>query len=191
MTGRRYERIRKLLTSTPWAILPEYLELMIELVAMRTYGATLSDEEIKARIGAAHRPATPSRGAVAVLPLLGVLAQRMNAFLDISEGTSTEQFASAFRAMVADEGISAIVIDIDSPGGTVMGTPELAAEIFSARGRKQVVAVANGMAASAAYWIGSAASEFIVTPSGMVGSIGVIIQHVDWSGSEEQCGLKT
>ena len=191
MTGRRYERIRKLLTNTPWAIMPEYLEVMIEVVAMRADGVTLTAEEIKARIGDQPRLAPPSRGAVAVLPLLGVLSQRMNMFTEISAGTSTERFASAFRAAIADEGVNAIVIDIDSPGGTVMGTPELAAEIFAARGRKQVVAVANGLAASAAFWIGSAASEFVASPSGMVGAIGVIAEHLDVSGFEERAGVKT
>jgi ClpP class serine protease len=48
------------------------------------------------------------------------------------------------------------VIDVDSPGGTVAGVQELAAEMLAARGRKPVIAVANSLMASAAYWIGCA-----------------------------------
>jgi signal peptide peptidase SppA len=59
--------------------------------------------------------------------------------------------------------------------------PELAEEIRSARGKKPIIAVSNASMASAAYWIGSAASELVVTPSGQVGSIGVFSIHEDHS----------
>ena len=72
--------------------------------------------------------------------------------------TSTQLFAQAFREAVADDTVGAILIDIDSPGGSVYGTSELAAEILQARNSKPVCAIANSLAASAAYWIGSAAS---------------------------------
>lgn len=58
---------------------------------------------------------------------------------------------------------------------------ELADEIASARAQKPVVAIANSLAASAAYWIGCSASEFYVTPGGEVGSIGVWQAHFDYS----------
>jgi ClpP class serine protease len=58
---------------------------------------------------------------------------------------------------------------------------ELADEIVSARAQKPVVAIANSLAASAAYWIGCSASEFYVTPGGEIGSIGVWQAHFDYS----------
>ncbi|EXI92144.1 MAG: putative signal peptide peptidase SppA [Candidatus Accumulibacter sp. BA-94] len=94
---------------------------------------------------------------------------------------STQQFASALRQALADDSVSQILIDIDSPGGSVYGVSELADEIASARGQKPVVAIANSLAASAAYWIGCSASEFYVTPGGEVGSIGVWQAHFDYS----------
>jgi HK97 family phage major capsid protein len=105
-------------------------------------------------------------------------------------GTSTERFADDFDAAVADGNISAIVIDCDSPGGNVTGTPELAKRVFAARGKKKIVAVANSLMASAAYWICSAADEVVCTPSGEVGSIGVFCVHLDESGMNEMLGLK-
>jgi signal peptide peptidase SppA len=96
-------------------------------------------------------------------------------------GTNAEQLGSQFQTMVADPSIKAIVLDVDSPGGSVAGTSELSAMIFNARGRKPIVAQVNANAASAAYWIASAADEIVVTPSGQVGSIGVFGMHDDIS----------
>ena len=95
------------------------------------------------------------------------------------------------REALADETVSQILLDIDSPGGSVYGVGELAAEIYAARSAKPIVAVSNSLAASAAYWIGSAASEFYVTPGGEVGSIGVWQAHEDWSKALDEAGVKT
>ena len=67
---------------------------------------------------------------------------------------------------------------------------ELASEIVKARAQKPVIAVANSLAASAAYWIGCSASEFYVTPGGEVGSIGVWQAHFDYSKALEEDGVK-
>jgi signal peptide peptidase SppA len=94
---------------------------------------------------------------------------------------STQKFAAALRQALADESVSQILIDIDSPGGSVYGVAELADEIVAARAQKPIIAIANSLAASAAYWIGCSASEFYVTPGGEVGSIGVWQAHFDYS----------
>jgi signal peptide peptidase SppA len=104
--------------------------------------------------------------------------------------TSTQKFSSALRQALADESVGQILIDIDSPGGSVYGVAELADEIYRARSQKPVVALANSLAASAAYWVGSAASEFYVTPGGEVGSIGVWQAHFDYSEAFASEGVK-
>jgi signal peptide peptidase SppA len=192
MSKRGLNRILRAATATPWAILPEKLEAIIGLLELRASGAKLSKAEIQARIGDGRRGAPASGGAVAVLPLYGVVAHRMNAMNDVSApgGTSTEMFGQAFDKAMSDPNVAAIVIDIDSPGGSVEGVPELAAKIAAARGSKPIVAVANAMAASAAYWLAAAADEIVVTPSGLVGSIGVYQMHVDASEAVADEGLK-
>ncbi len=90
---------------------------------------------------------------------------------------------------MADPSIGAIVLDVDSPGGTVAGTVETAAAVRAAAAVKPVVAVANTLAASAAYWIASQARELVVVPSGDVGSIGVMTAHVDASRLYERLGI--
>ena len=79
---------------------------------------------------------------------------------------------------------------MNSPGGQVGGIEELSKKIFDARGTKPIVAVANHLMASAAYWIGTAADEIVVTPSGEVGSIGVFAAHQDISAQLEKEGIK-
>ena len=70
------------------------------------------------------------------------------------------------------------------------GVEELSVEIHAARGVKPIVAVANSLMASAAYWIGSAAGEVVAIPSGEVGSIGVVAVHTEMSKRDEQLGVK-
>jgi signal peptide peptidase SppA len=91
---------------------------------------------------------------------------------------------------VADSSIDAVVLDVDSPGGEVFGVQEAWDAIRAASKVKPVVAVANAIAASAAYYLASAADELLVTPSGMVGSIGVYALHVDVSKALEEIGEK-
>ena len=134
-----------------------------------------------------------SGGGIAVLPLYGVITQRGNMIEDVSGpgSVSTQKFAAALRQALADESVSQILIDIDSPGGSVYGVSELGDAILSARAQKPVVAIANSLAASAAYWVGSQASEFYVTAGGEVGSIGVWQAHQDYSKAMDEAGVKT
>jgi capsid assembly protease len=132
-----------------------------------------------------RRSGSRSGGIVAILPLFGVVTQRSNLY-----GTSTEQFSRNLRAAVSDSSISAIIVNVDSPGGTIAGVDELSTEIYKARSQKRIVAVANSLAASAAYWIASAAESLFVTPGGEVGSIGVFAAHTDMSKALEIEGVK-
>jgi signal peptide peptidase SppA len=126
-----------------------------------------------------------------VIPLTGVLTPRYS-FLSylFGGGGGLVDFRDAFREALNSPDVGAIVLDVDSPGGLIDLVPETAAEIRDARGTKPIVAVANTMAASGAYWIAAQADELVVTPSGSVGSIGVYMVHEDWSGFNEQQGIQ-
>lgn len=187
----RYARVTKFVVQHPWAIIPERLDALLEVLALRIEGRALTEEEIQARL-ASVPPPPPRRTAqaVAVLPVFGVLAHRMDLMTKVSGGTSVEGLAAAFDQAVADPAISAIVLDVDSPGGSVFGVQEFAERIYHARGAKPVVAVANATAASAAYWLASQADQLVVTPSGQVGSIGVVAVHQDRSKQAEMLGVR-
>ncbi|MFP3890973.1 S49 family peptidase [uncultured Ralstonia sp.] len=186
--------------STPWAIMPERLAAFAGVVARWSSGSiadadTMARVRANAEIVAARRSAAArtSGGSIAVLPMYGVVTQRGNMADDISGlgSMSTQMFAQTLRSALADDAVDAILIDIDSPGGSVYGVQELADEIYQARGQKPVVAIANSLAASAAYWLGSAASELYVSPGGEVGSIGVWSAHEDWSKALAEAGITT
>jgi signal peptide peptidase SppA len=186
----KYKHIVAEVFQKPWAILPEKLRTIAEFIRLQAAGEKLTEEQIHAAMSGSPRPRPSTPGAVAVLPLQGVISHRMNMMSKISGGTSTEQFAAMFRQVLNDPNVKAIVFDVDSPGGSVDGVPELAAEILAARGQKKMVAVANAQAASAAYWIACCADELVVTPSGAVGSIGVYGAHQDISQALEAEGVK-
>ena len=184
-----YENVIRIAAGMPWAIMPEKLAEIETMLRVRLAGVPITADE-RAKYAATQAPRMQGGGGVAVLPVYGVMSQRMNMMAESSGGTSTEQLAAELRQLVLDPQVGAIVLDVDSPGGSVYGLDELASEIRSARSRKPIVAVANSLMASAAYYISSAANEVIVTPGGEVGSIGVRAMHVDQSAAEEMAGLK-
>lgn len=188
----KIDNILTQLCAQPWAIMPGKLEAILEFLSLRATGVDFSAEEIAARVGP-ERAAPPQRvGAVAVLPLHGLITHRLSAVANMSGpgSTSTLDFGAAFDSAVAREDIDSILIDVDSPGGTVTGTNALAGKIFAARGTKPIVAISHGMMASAAYYIASAADEIVQTADAFTGSIGVYTVHVDRSGMDSQMGIK-
>jgi len=189
--SRRLRRVVQAALTTPWALMPERLEALAEVIAYQIEFGKLSRDEIRAAAGPQRPVAAPTTGGVAVLPLFGIIGHRMNQVQDISGpgGTSTEKFALWFRQAMEDDAVSAVILDIDSPGGAVSGVPELAKTVFDARGTKPILAVANSLAASAAYWIGTAADELVVTPSGDVGSVGVFAIHTETSRADDAEGV--
>lgn len=185
--------------ATPWALMPERLNAFTAVMARWSQNVPASagvlaaiDADRSVRDARRQTATAVSSGGIAVLPLYGVVTQRGNMVDDVSGpgSVSTQQFASALRQALADDTVSQILIDIDSPGGSVYGVSELADEITQARSQKPVVAVANSLAASAAYWIGCSASEFYVSPGGEVGSIGVWQAHFDHSQALAAEGVK-
>ena len=126
---------------------------------------------------------------VAVIPVIGTLVNR-GAWLGSNSGeTSYEGLKYQVAAAVADPKATSILLDIESPGGEAVGAFEMAAAIRDASTKKPVVAVVNGMAASAAYAIASGASKIITTDTGVAGSIGVVMLHADFSRQLDKQGI--
>jgi signal peptide peptidase SppA len=167
----------------PWAILPS------ALAAIRDWAADPSTQIALMRQEQEPRP--PS-GSVAVIPVYGVIEHRSDWMMEMFGGVSIDGLRESLHAALTDPGVRAVVLDIDSPGGTVAGVTEFAAEVRAARGgTKPIVAVANTLAASAAYWLASQADEVVVTPSGSVGSVGVYAIHQDASRMLDEMGITT
>lgn len=184
------DRILRAFEGTPWALQPEKLRQIAEVLAVKaTTGQIPEASEIEAA-EARQRRATVRAGSIAVIPLFGTIAQRMTMLDAMSGGTSLEVFGEAFQEAAADEDVSAIVVRFDSPGGSVFGIEEAAAMIAETARSKPVVAVLDPLAASAAYWLATQASEVVVTPSGQGGSIGVFSVHLDHSEELAEKGIR-
>jgi signal peptide peptidase SppA len=186
--------------SIPWAMEQTRLRAMTNVLTRWQAGIPASQDVLasiaadrEARDARRAAAATPGTGGIAVLPLYGVVTQRGNMADDVSGpgSMSVQQFTGALRSALADPTVGQILIDIDSPGGSVYGVQELATEMMAARASKPIVAIANSLCASAAYWIGCCASELYVTPGGEVGSIGVWQAHQDCSEAMAEAGVKT
>jgi capsid assembly protease len=181
----------------PWLILPDKLRTIQDIYVTHLHGEKLSKDDLNALVAKAKTQKSESGRyeinlGTAIIPVHGVIAKRLDLMTAISGGLSTQDIRNSFDEAIGDPAISAIMLDMDSPGGTVDGTQELANAIFQARGKKPIVAFTDGTMASAAYWIGSAADRvYINGDTTWVGSIGVVTSHLDISKWEEQKGYKT
>ena len=161
-------------------------------VILSVLGARIGLADLAAPVGytpAARAPGPPS-GKVAVIPIHGTLVRRTSGLEAESGLASYTGIAAQLDAALTSPEVAAILLDIDSPGGESGGVFDLADRIRAASQIKPVWAVANDMAFSAAYAIGSAANRFIVTRTGGVGSIGVIAMHADQSVKDAKDGVR-
>jgi len=175
----------------PWAVQGELAAHIRGLVLREGIAGLRHLAALKAAVHAHDgedgrpRAARGTRGiqagaSVAVVPIIGTMTQRGDEINSV-QTRSTADIADEVRAAAAEPKVDAVVLEVDSGGGEVFGVPEAWQAIREARKQKPVVAVANAMAGSAAYYLASAADELWITPSGMVGSIGVYALHVDLS----------
>lgn len=160
-----------LVAEAPWAIQPSMLQTIAAIARREGEGV----EAVEARLGRPLQNArkVTVRDGVAIVPVTGPVFRYGNLFTSVSGATSLDVLALDFTAAAADGQVKAIVLAIDSPGGQANGIAELAQMI--ARTEKRVVAYVDGMAASAAYWLASAADEIVVSKTAEVGSIGAVV----------------
>lgn len=170
-----------------WGLRPEALARVAKLLAAEP----AVHERLAAVAARDSETVVSAGGGVAVLPLRGMLTATPSLIsLIFGGGGGLQAFRANLREALASSDVQAIVLNVDSPGGSTDLITETAAEIRDARGEKPIVAVANTMAASAAYWLASQADELVITPSGEVGSIGVFALHWDESALNEKIGIE-
>jgi signal peptide peptidase SppA len=176
------------LVESPWAISPAaFSGLCVRGSDQKRKPKELVIHFLDANAAASAKLDLPrSEGTVAVIPIHGVIERTRTYWGDVF----AEEIGAAIATLVDRDDIGAIVLDVDSPGGVVFGIPELGEQIRAARKAKPIYAVTGSQMASAAYWIGSAASKLFAAPSAQVGSIGVWSAHVDVSKLLDEIGIK-
>lgn len=204
------------LVRLPWAILPAALDNIVRECAahraqpkidhaplkdayfarradrLRTVAGAVGDyRKMLNQFFAEQSSYVVAEGGVAVLMITGPVTKNYELITWYMDGTSTAAIAAGFKAALADQRVKSIMLYIDSPGGHVDGTQELANLIYSSRGGKPVIAFSDGGVYSAAMYIAAAADRLLISGDmAGVGSIGVIATHIDISKAEEAMGIK-
>ena len=128
---------------------------------------------------------------IGIVSISGPLMKRPDIFARVLLGaTDMDAIGEAIAEAGQRADVQAVLLAFDSPGGTVNGTPELAAAVAALSKAKYVYAFSDGQMCSAAYWIASQADAIYATPSARVGSIGVLLPMIDDTEAFKQAGLK-
>ena len=137
-----------------------------------------------------HAPVENING-IALVTLKGTMVKHPTAIEQVFLGAvDTAEFQRQCEEAEKDESVMGVLLDIDSGGGSVQGVMEASDAVRNLHAKKPVVAFTDGMMASAAYWVGSQATDIVGSPSSRVGSIGVYIPHADYSKAYEKEGIK-
>lgn len=130
-------------------------------------------------------------GNVAVIHLNGVLDKHISDFdMSCYGGFDIADFDEAVAEAAADPKVEQVVLDINSPGGSVVGIAESAARVAQLTKSKEVHAFVDCEACSAAYYIASQADHIAAAPTSIIGSIGVYLAIMDQSRRLEMEGYK-
>ncbi len=171
-------------TRQPWLIAPEALDHF----AARATAFSLG--QLRQETPPTH-PLLSIEDGVGMVSIQGPLIRRPD---DIESwlfgAVDTEEVISAVVEAAGRSEVQSILLDIDSPGGTVNGTPELAEAVADASRQKFVYAFSGGLMCSAAYWVASQADAIYAAPSARIGSIGVIIPFLDKAEAMERAGMR-
>lgn len=186
-------RIADLIFNRPLMIAESKLNLILHVLGPRfnldlgsvpaQHAAVFTDQD-------RQRSGYSIQDGVATIGIYGPLMHRVLAGEFPSGGPTTYgEVRRSFDAALADDGVSAIVLEIDSPGGMVSGAFDLADHIYQSRGIKPITAIVNESAFSSGYLLASAAEKIILPRTAEVGSIGVIATHADFSRAESAAGI--
>jgi len=188
---------------TAWAILPDHFRQLLSDYRSMMDDPALHKDAKGSGIDGTAKVALPGDAegsdvkpykiidGVAIIPIVGPLSKRMSFMTWLFGGMTFGMISQMFKMALDDPTVNGIVLGVDSPGGVVQGTEGLANLIYNSRGRKPIVAFTDGNMTSAAYWIGSGAESIIANQTSVLGSIGVLMIHRDFSEMEKNRGIKT
>lgn len=174
----------------PWLIRPEMHQQIADILQAHISGDAHVKEIMDGMEDGSELQPLVTEDGVCIIPIDGVIGKRASGMEKSSGVVDVDDLAAAFDMAMTDQSVSSVVLDINSPGGTVTGTPECAAMVASMKEVKPVIAFSEMLCCSAAYWIASQASAIYATGSATMGSIGVYMAILDQSRAAELQGLK-
>lgn len=174
----RFEQCIRRVYTEPWLIIPEMHRRIADVLEMHITGKA-HEAGIMDLFGPAEKPKAEIVDGVSVIPVKGVISKDISAMEQTSGAVDVDAISDLIEDAMNDESVRAMVLDVDSPGGTVTGVPELGDKITEARDEKPIIAHTSSLMASSAYWISAGASAIYASKSGVVGSIGVYLPIID------------
>lgn len=181
--------IKDLKASRPLLINPTLASDFLERAASLEIPLTAKSSDIGEMLAAVYgaKPVLEKFPPFAVVPVRGVIGKGLSELESLCGCCDIHEVQEMLEDCERDASITTIILAIDSPGGTSVGVPELASRIREMS--KKVIAFTDSEACSAAYWLGSQASEFYATPSSSVGSVGCYIAYEDESKRYADAGI--
>lgn len=193
-------RVLGALRNEPWAIRKDALVEMIKLAerqdvildALRPHAPERQrhalSRQMEREVWDTDKPYV--RDGIQVIPVVGPLFAYASWLNEICGAVSYDTLAHVFNEAVANPKIKAIVFLHDSPGGQVTDCGELAEMIFNARSIKPIIAYVNGSCCSASLWLAAATSGITVSPTAVIGCLGVAGTIVDVSEAQKKMGIR-
>ena len=168
-----------------WAINPKHLQAASATLSAELIIDDEDDDDMMDDYAMAEE------NGVAIIPVAGVIGHKVSAVSKLLGAVDTVDVIAAIELAAEDDDIDTIILDIDSPGGTVGGVPELAETVEDVQraGVKKIYAYTDSMMASAAYWMAAGANGIFAAPSAEVGSIGVYLPVMDTSKALAEKGV--
>lgn len=166
----------------------------LELAGVKTRGVVFGrGNEPHSGLGELFRAlaGTPQLGIphVTVVRATGAISMAGGAGLGSSEGITQQEFGPVLRRLARDPLTRAVVLRIDSPGGSALASDLLWREVMDLRKTKPVVVSIGGMAASGGYYIAAAANKIVAERTSIIGSIGVVMGKLVLGGTLAQAGV--
>lgn len=184
--------VASLVYNTPLMITEAKLQTIMSFLTPRLYGGDLvTATEMRAQgLETRGLQQTDTGPSLAVIPIEGVLMNKVRGMDAFSGMQSYEQISASLDAAVANPNIAGVALQLATPGGGSQGAFDLADKIYTLRSEKPIYAVLDEEANSAGYLIASSASKVYTPRTGILGSIGVRMQHVDLSELNAKMGIK-
>ncbi len=178
---------------TPLLISPQKLEVILGALGPRLGLEAPAPVPVVVAPDLARQPRKPyevTTDGIAIIPIEGTLVHKSFGLDALSGLRSYGDIQREVEGASQDPAVKAILLDFDSPGGEVAGAFDAADAIYAARSAKPVIAVADNEALSGAYLLASGADRVYVSRTSALGSIGVMVTHLDMTGNDEKLGFK-
>lgn len=183
----KFTHLSTLVFNRPLLVTQDYAETIAVVLADRL---DLNVEGMQIRNDPREQRSASTQQGIAVIPIVGSMSHRATGIEAMSGMQSYASLQDKFEAAFNDPNVTSILMDIDSPGGSVAGAFDFRDYLMEQRGRKPMIALARDSCCSAAYLIGSTADKLYATQTARVGSIGVVAMHTDISEKNKKDGIK-